>query len=155
MTDRDFHADMDTLRAEHESVRRHLEHARQIADSVGDVSVDELDRWLDHAIHTIAHQFLPHAHHEEGWLYARLPDSPGAPSVAAFLRRDHAEFAQLVDELKAARANVREPLPAEVTRELRRILYGMYAILKLHFAAEEVIYRDVADQESYRLRDPG
>jgi hypothetical protein len=42
-----------------------------------------------------------------------------------------------------------------VTRDLRRILYGMYAILKLHFAAEEEIYRDVADQESYRLRNPG
>ena len=155
MSERDFKADMDTLRAEHESVRRHLEHARQIADSVGYVSVDELDRWLDHAIHTIAHQFLPHAHHEESWLYAGFPDSPGAPSVAALLRRDHLEFAQLVDDLKAARANVREPITPEVTRELRRILYGMYAILKLHFATEDDIYRDVADQESYRLRNPG
>jgi hypothetical protein len=146
--------DMDALRAEHDSVSRHLEHARQIADSVGDVSVDELNQWLDHAIHTIAHQFLPHARHEEKSLYARFPDVPGAPSVAAVFRRDHAEFAQLVDELKAARAKVRQPLATEVARDLRRILYGMYAIMKLHFASEEEIYRNAAEQKTYRLRSP-
>ena len=152
MNEREPMTEIDSLMSEHESVRRHLEHARQIADSVGDVSVDELNQWLDHAIHTIAHQFLPHAQHEETSLYARFPEAPGAPSLAAVFRRDHVEFAQLVDELKAARANVREPLAANVARELRRILYGMYAIMKLHFATEEEIYRDVADQKSYRLR---
>jgi hypothetical protein len=154
MNQRDPETDMDTLRAEHDSVRRHLEHARQIADSVGDVSVDELNQWLDHAIHTIGHQFLPHARHEETSLYARFPDAPGAPSLAAVFRRDHVEFAQLVDELKAARANVRQPLATEVARDLRRILYGMYAIMKLHFASEEEIYRVAAEQKTYRLRSP-
>ena len=155
MKEQDPESDMDALRAEHDSVRRHLEHARQIADSVGDVSVEELSQWLDHAIHTIAHQFLPHAQHEETSLYARFADSPGAPSLAGVFRRDHVEFAQLVDELKAARANVSQPLAADVARELRRILYGMYAIMKLHFAAEEEIYRDAADEKTYRLRSPG
>src|SRR5688572_2839306 len=112
MQEPDLETDMDALRAEHDSVRRHVEHARQIADSVGDVSVTELNQWLDHAIHTIAHQFLPHAQHEERSLYGRFPDSPGEPSLGAVFRRDHLEFAQLADELRAARANVREPLPA-------------------------------------------
>ena len=155
MNEREPVTDINSLRVEHDSVRRHLEHARQIADSVGDVSVDELNQWLDHAIHTIAHQFLPHAQHEETALYARFPEIPGAPSLAAVFRRDHVEFAQLVDELKAARANVREPLDAAVARELRRILYGMYAIMKLHFAAEEELYVDAVDQKTYRLRDRG
>jgi hypothetical protein len=154
MKERDSETDMDALRAEHDSVRRHLEHARQIADSVGDTSVDELNQWLDHALHTIAHQFVPHARHEETSLYARFPDASGAPSLATALRRDHVEFAQLVDELKAARANVRQPLATEVARDLRRILYGMYAIMKLHFASEEEIYRDAAEQKAHRLRSP-
>jgi iron-sulfur cluster repair protein YtfE (RIC family) len=152
MRERDRTSDMDALRTEHESVKRHLEHARQIADSVGDVSVDELTQWLDHAIHTIAHQFLPHAQHEERSLYAMFPESPGEPSLGAIFRRDHLEFAQLVDELRAARARVHPPLDTGVARDLRRILYGMYAIMKLHFATEEEIYRDAADQKSYRLR---
>jgi hypothetical protein len=145
--------DIDALKAEHESVRRHLEHAREIADSVGEESVDELSQWLDHAIHTIAHQFLPHARHAETSLYARFPESPGAPPLAAVFRRDHVEFAQLVDELKASRANVHEPLAADVARDLRRILYGMYELMKLHFAAEESVYERAADQKTYRLRD--
>jgi hypothetical protein len=155
MNDDDAETDLDTLRAEHESVRRHLEHARQIADSVGDVSVAELNQWLDHAIHTIAHQFLPHAQHEETSLYATFSAAPGTPSPAAFLRRDHVEFAKLVDELKAARAKVSEPLAADVARELRRILYGMYAVMKLHFASEEELYLDAVDQKTYRLRERG
>jgi iron-sulfur cluster repair protein YtfE (RIC family) len=152
MKERDRANDLDALRTEHESVKRHLEHARQIADSVGDVSVDELSQWLDHAIHTIAHQFLPHAQHEEKSLYTRFADSLGEPSLAAVFRRDHLEFAQLVDELRSARANVRQPLDAGVARDLRRILYGMYAIMKLHFATEEEIYRDAAGEKTHRLR---
>lgn len=155
MREPDPETDTDALRAEHESVRRHLEHARQIADSVGDTSVDELSQWLDHAIHTIAHQFLPHARHAETSLYARFPESPGAPPLAVVFRRDHVEFAQLVDELKAARAKVREPLAADVARDLRRILYGMYALMKLHFAAEESVYERANDQRTHRLRDSG
>lgn len=140
------------LRAEHESVHRHLEHALKIADSVGEVSVDELNGWLDHATHTIAHQFLPHARHEESSLYSRLPELPGTPSVAAVLRRDHREFARLVDELRAVRAKVGEPLSRDVALELRRILYGMYAIMTLHFAAENDLYRDAVDETTYRGR---
>lgn len=143
---------IDSLRSEHDSVRQHLEHARQIADSVGDVSLEDLNHSLDHATHTIAHQFLPHAQHEETLLYAVLPKAPGAPSLGAFFHRDHVEFAELVDELRAVRANVREPLDANVARELRRILYGMYAIMKLHFAAEEELYGVAAEQETHRLR---
>ena len=47
---------------------------------------------------------------------------------------------------------VREPLAANVARELRRILYGMYAIMKLHCAAEEQLYGDVAEEKTHRLR---
>ena len=154
MKEQDPKTDIDALMAEHDSMRRHLPHAVQIADAVGYVSVEELNQWLEHAIHTIAHQFLPHARHEETSLYARFPEAPGGPSLAAVFRHHHVEFAQLVDELKAARANVREPLDANLARELRRILYGMYAIMKLHFRAESEIYRQAADQKIYRLRSP-
>lgn len=153
MTTPDSESELDALRAEHGSVRRHLEHARMIADSVGAESTDELSHWLDHAIHTIGHQFLPHARHEERSLFARFPAAPGTPSVPAVLRRDHDEFERLVEELRAVRGRVGEPLAADVARDLRRILYGMYAILKLHFAAEDDLYVNAADQKTLRLRD--
>lgn len=145
--------DIDALRAEHDSVRRHLEHAREVADSVGEASVHELKQSLDHAIHTIAHQFLPHAQHEEDLLYARFLQAPGTPSVAAVLERDHDEFAQLVDELRLAHAEIRDPLPADLARQLRRILYGMYAIMKLHFATEDDLYLNAVEEKTYRLRN--
>ena len=86
--------------------------------------------------------------HAETSLYARFPESPGAPPLAAIFRRDHVEFAQLVESSRRRARRYADPLAADVARDLRRILYGMYALMKLHFAAEESVYERATDQKS-------
>jgi hypothetical protein len=50
------------------------------------------------------------------------------------------ELGGLRDRLAASSA-----VPNELARELRRVLYGLYALVKVHFAKEEEIYLPLLD----------
>ena len=70
----------------------------------------------------------------------------GADQATATMRRDHTEVGRLTDELAAIRSQMggRTLEPTEA-KALRRVLYGLYAIIKLHFAKEEEIYLPLLD----------
>lgn len=57
------------------------------------------------------------------------------------MRRDHLEVMQLTEELEALwLRSFYAPLRTSDEWALRRVLYGLYAILKLHLAKEEELY---------------
>jgi len=65
----------------------------------------------------------------------------GAPEATATMRHDHVEIAGLAEELDAIAPELEGPsLPLEVEHALRRILYGLYVLIKVHFVEEEEIY---------------
>jgi len=55
---------------------------------------------------------------------------------------DHVEIANLVDELSGIHATLvaEHTLSTVMERDLRRVLYGIYALANLHFAKEEEVY---------------
>lgn len=61
--------------------------------------------------------------------------------------REHLEVSKLTDQLGDLHAlTVAEAELSERTvRDLRRVLYGLYAIVNLHFLKEEEIYVDVLE----------
>lgn len=58
----------------------------------------------------------------------------------------------LAEEFAAVKARLSEPLPSKVANDLRRILYGTYAILKVHFAKEEDMYLSFLDEQTFSHR---
>ncbi len=57
------------------------------------------------------------------------------------MSRDHLEVMRLTEELEALRLHVfYAPVSESDEQALRRVLYGLYAISKLHLAKEEEIY---------------
>jgi len=57
------------------------------------------------------------------------------------MSRDHLEVIRLTEELEALRLHLfYSPLSESDEQALRRVLYGLYAIIKLHLAKEEEIY---------------
>lgn len=64
----------------------------------------------------------------------------GSPAATATMSRDHTAVVQLVDELAAARTALAAETPPTLLNDLRRILYGLYAVVRVHFAKEEEIY---------------
>jgi hypothetical protein len=54
------------------------------------------------------------------------------------MRRDHREVEKLTQDLIALRLHVyMDPLTTEQKQDLRRILFGLYTLLRLHFNHEE------------------
>ena len=64
------------------------------------------------------------------------------------MSRAHAEIAKLTAQtgLVLERADGR-CLDAEDVAELQRLLYGLYAVLELHFAQEDESYLSLADEQ--------
>jgi hypothetical protein len=66
------------------------------------------------------------------------------PSVGSW---DHVEVAGLAEELAALTPELSEPsLSLEVEHALRRILYGLYALVKVHLIEEEEIYLPLLEE---------
>jgi iron-sulfur cluster repair protein YtfE (RIC family) len=62
------------------------------------------------------------------------------------MSQDHAAIGQLVDELATLRQEIGSGrLDHSGKRSLRRVLYGLYALIHVHFAKEEEIYLPLLD----------
>jgi iron-sulfur cluster repair protein YtfE (RIC family) len=70
----------------------------------------------------------------------------GAAQATATMSRDHVEVGRLTDELAALRLELATVhLDDRQVKALRRVLYGLYALVKVHFAKEEEIYLPLLD----------
>ena len=132
------------LRDEHEQLLPHIESLRDVADSIGEHHTGAIPG-LGDAVDFLTHHLLPHAQAEDAALYPKVEEVMGAPGATATMQRDHVEVAGLIEELKRLRDSLgAEPTPAQL-RNLRRLLYGLYAIISLHFAKEEEVYLPILD----------
>jgi len=129
------------LRDEHKGLLPHIERLATVADSVGDGSMETLRTNVDAVSVFLTHQLIPHAQAEDKALYPVVAQLMGAPQATATMRRDHSEVGRLTEELAALRAQLTgASLAAAQAKALRRVLYGLYALLKLHFTKEEEVY---------------
>lgn len=135
------------LHEEHQQLLPQLEELRTVADSIDELSLDMLGARLDDALHFLRYHLIPHAHAEDQALYPAVAKAMGAPEATATMSRDHLEVMRLTDELAAFRATLTGPaLDPMQANALRRVLYGLYAVVRLHFAKEEEIYLPLLDE---------
>lgn len=134
------------LREEHRELFPHVEQLRLAADQVGEDSSEATLRAVDEAHGFLVEHLIPHAQAEEAALYPVVGRAMGAPEATATMRRDHAEIGRLAEELGALRARLATGAVDEtLQRALRRVLYGLHALVALHFAKEEEIYLPLLD----------
>ncbi len=135
------------LRDEHKELLPHIESLRAAADAVGDEPIEAVRRQVDAAYDFLAHHLLAHAQAEERALYPVVAKALGAPQATATMSRDHVEVQRLTEELAALRpALSAAALDPALAKALRRVLYGLYALVKVHFAKEEEVYLPILDQ---------
>jgi iron-sulfur cluster repair protein YtfE (RIC family) len=133
---------MQPLHDEHHDLLPSVEALRATADAVGTASLPELRRHVAEAHEFLAHHLLPHAAVEEAVLYPTVERVMGCPDATATMRRDHTEIQRYTRDLATVHTELsdRDALPDEALGEIRRVVYGLYALISAHFAKEEEIY---------------
>jgi heavy metal translocating P-type ATPase len=127
------------LRREHEELAPWLDRVREVADQLepgpGSVGgLEEVGGFLEG-------QLLPHEQRDDELAAAGLADLLGGEDPLRAMRSTHLEIAHLSRRYRRLLDGLPSTGPTiEDVLDLRRILYGLGAILRLHNAQEEELY---------------
>jgi hemerythrin-like domain-containing protein len=135
------------LREEHKELLPQVELLRLAGDAVSGTAVsDTLRQTASDAYNFLAHHLIPHALAEDQALYPVVQRVMGATQATATMSRDHQEVGDLTSQLKALMPVLEKgSLSADQANDLRRVLYGLYSLVKVHFAKEEEVYLPLLD----------
>jgi hemerythrin-like domain-containing protein len=134
------------LRDEHHELFPMVDRLRVAAEAAGQVRSDELATLVDLALDFLSHQLIPHAKAEEEVLYPVVARLMGAPTATATMSRDHTEVVSLASDLASLRKRLTHAhLDEDQVQALQKLMYGLHAIIKLHFAKEEEVYLPLLD----------
>lgn len=134
------------IRDEHKELAARIELLRTVADSIGFATIETLREEVGQVCIFLIHQLIPHAQAEEQVLYPTVGRLLRAVEATDTMSRDHLEVIRLTEELEALRLHLFYAHLSESDEQaLRRILYGLYAIIKLHLAKEEEVYLPILE----------
>ena len=134
------------LRDEHKELFPHIETLKLAGLSIhGTLNQASLDL-INESYEFLTTHLLPHAQAEEAALYPAVQKVMGTPYGTVTMSRDHVEVERLTQELAALRDQVStSEIGAKQANELKRVLYGLYTLVKVHFAKEEEVYLPLLD----------
>ena len=130
------------LRDEHKELIPHIERILEVANSIPEAPIAQIRDGVNEVYEFLAYHLLPHAQAEDAALYPTVQKVLGSPDATRTMSRDHVEVGRYVDELAQLRQNV----SGQSFKALQRVLYGLYALVKVHFAKEEEVYLPILEQ---------
>ena len=136
------------LKAEHERLQGLLGRLRSVADQLAALPPAQAGASLAELDAAIRDQLLRHERDDDAQLYPVIERALGGDDPIAAMHRTHREVQQIGSRLGRMTADLPQdgPDPASVN-DFRRVLYGLEAILRLHFAQEDEMYYGLADVE--------
>ena len=141
-------ADADLARrfdAEHVELHPSVDRLGAIADELTGVEASRAAELMAEAQRLLNDEILPHELAEDAELYPRLDDALGGSDPTGTMSRTHVEIGRLAARLDDTVGRI-EGLPTvEDVGEARGLIYGLAAVLQLHFAQEEENYLSLAD----------
>jgi iron-sulfur cluster repair protein YtfE (RIC family) len=127
----------EAFREEHRHLMAHVDQIRVAAAEVTDLAAEEREAVVGRVLDFLRKTLLPHAEWEEQVLYTAVGELLGDPRATATMSRDHVAIGRMIEALAEAG-------PAEVTR-LQELLYGLHALIVVHFEKEEEVYLPLLD----------
>ena len=134
------------LREEHEELMPKLDSIRDAADLFDTNGASETLNALTQVRSLLVDEILPHEAADERVIYPQVSAVLPGEDPMALMSRTHREIFHLVDVFERQLAEIPEggPDPADLA-DLRRTLYSLHAILRLHFDQEEELYFTLQD----------
>lgn len=121
-----------SFRDEHAALLGHVEHLRELAGRLPEMTSEQRADAVGKALGFLRGTLIPHAEAEEEVLYPAVAKLLGDPEATATMISDHRAIVARIDSLESA-----GPDELQVLQEL---LYGLYALVIVHFHKEEDDY---------------
>lgn len=135
--------------AEHDELRQTLpllrDTANRLAEAPDAAALDSMK-----TVHRLlTDRILPHEFAEEDELYPALARPLGSGEATATMSRTHAEIKRLADRIgtHVRLAELAGAIEPDQVDDLLACLYGLYALLRLHFVQEEENYFTLTEDE--------
>ncbi|HLB62236.1 MAG TPA: hemerythrin domain-containing protein [Actinomycetota bacterium] len=132
-----------TLHDEHAEFVPYLDLIRKAADGVGEFPPGAMRAMLDEIHEFLSHKLIPHAVAEGRVLYPVVRQVSGTPEVTVRMNRCHVELGRFADEVARLRGSLGTSPRQE--QELRRVLYGLHTVVRVHFEEEEDLYSSTVE----------
>ena len=139
--------------AAHRTLRPDVSLLRSAADDLGSRTGSEAMAAVRAAQRLLVDEIGPHEQAEDRLLYPAIAGALGGTDPTGTMSRAHAEISKLTAQtgMIIERVGDSAPTPGDVL-ELQRLLYGLYALLELHFAEEDESFLSLADDAFDALR---
>jgi hypothetical protein len=132
---------------EHRVLRPELDRLRTTADALGVMPSDEVMSSVRDVYVFLRDEIAPHEQAEDADLYPVVASHLGGLDPTSTMSRAHQEIAGSIRRLGRVIDGIDDDGPSDdQVIELRRVLYGLHAILRLHFAQEDESYLSLVDE---------
>jgi soluble P-type ATPase len=132
---------------EHLAIRADIDRLREVADALGTLEPAVAMERVRNVHRMLIDEVQPHEEAEEQVLYPALGRFLGGSDPMGTMSRAHIEIAHQIRRLGQVIDDIGPDGIDDIDlTELRSMLYGLYAILKLHTAQEEESYLSLADE---------
>ena len=119
------------FRREHAELHAHIEHIGQAAREVARLDAAEREALVGRIVDFLKGTLVPHAKAEEEVLYPEWAKLVGFDGAAVPMVHDHEAIVARIERLEQA--------DADDVDTLQELLYGLYALINVHFDKEEEI----------------
>jgi iron-sulfur cluster repair protein YtfE (RIC family) len=127
------------FRDEHAALLEHVEQLRLVASRLSSMGPEDRAEALRQVLGFLRGTLVPHAEAEEHVLYPAVATVLGHPEATATMISDHRAIVARIEALQT--------VAADDTERLQELLYGLYALLIVHFRKEEDDYLPLLEAE--------
>jgi hemerythrin superfamily protein len=117
------------FRREHKELKAHVEHIRQAAGELPRLAPEERAAVVERVVAFLRDTLVPHAQAEEAVLYPEWAKLLGFDGAAIPMVHDHAAIVARIEQLGET--------GVDDVDKLQELLYGLYALIAVHFEKEE------------------